>query len=317
MMNIAKYGVIQQGAIYGSGIYMTITDYGMSEVWRSTNGGNSITQTGVAQIGSPVGVAMSSDGQYQTVAGYSSGIFRSANYGVNWTQVKSSAYQWQMVAMSSDGQYQLASESSSGATLWRSVDYGVNWTASGSAKNNGYWYGVSVSNSGQYMLASGDGDSIYYSSNYGATWNISSIAPPYTHNWRYIAIGGSGQYGITCDWNYQEPYVYKTSSSGFSWSPITGLGSAQWNCVAAGGSYFLVCNQNYSYLSTDNGTSWGVINGAMGGGLRASISRTGATQTIIDLSNNIWRSLDYGANWVNLGRIITYPENIAISNLIA
>jgi hypothetical protein len=314
MMNLAKYGIIQQGSILGSGIYMTITDYGMSQVWRSINAANSITLTG-SSIGSPVGVAMSSDGVYQTVTGYSSGIFRSADYGVSWTQVKSSAYQWQMVAMSSTGQYQLASDSYAGATLWRSIDYGASWSVSGSSKNNGYWYGVAVSDSGQYMFASGQGTSIYYSSNYGASWSISNVTSPYTYNWRYISMNNTGQYGITCDWDYGITYVYKTSNYGVTWSAITGLGSAQWNCSAGGSSYFLVCNTTYCYRSTDNGASWNIIS-SIGGGLTCSISRSGATQTIIDVSYNIWRSLDYGTNWVNLGRIISSPQNIAISNLV-
>jgi photosystem II stability/assembly factor-like uncharacterized protein len=315
MMNICKYGVISQSNNISNIIYLTLTDYNMSEVYRSTNAGDNIFQTGVEQIFQPVGIAMSSSGQYQTISAYSAGIFNSSDYGASWSQVTSSAYQWQMVAMSSNGQYQLASDSSYTGTLWLSSNYGITWNVTGSTKNNGNWYGVCMSDSGQYMFASGYGTSIYYSSNYGATWNYTNI-DSYVNHWRYISMNSTGQYGITCDWNFYNLNLYKTSNYGATWSVISSLGTNNWNCSAGGGSYFIVCSDSSCYRSTNNGSTWAAIPDIVGG-KTASISRSGATQTIIDYnSNHTWRSLDYGATWVNLGLLSYSTENIAISDLI-
>ena len=53
-------------------------------------------------------IAMSSSGQYQTLAFYNSYIYSSANYGVTWKKLTNNTDTWTSIAMSSSGQYQSA-----------------------------------------------------------------------------------------------------------------------------------------------------------------------------------------------------------------
>ncbi|MDP3683535.1 MAG: hypothetical protein Q8S01_06340, partial [Ignavibacteria bacterium] len=64
------------------------------------------------------------DGKYQTAGAYGGYLYRSIDYGVNWSQVGVSAY-WNGIAISSNGQYQTAVVVN--GLTYRSADYGATW----------------------------------------------------------------------------------------------------------------------------------------------------------------------------------------------
>jgi hypothetical protein len=127
--------------------------------------------TGDARFG--VGIAMSSNGQYQTIitngvpgatvksAGY---IWTSANYGATFTQNTSpdvsSPLWWKTISMSSTGQYQSAAALTHGIGItgpdyiYTSSNFGNTWTKQ-TQFGSQLWSSVAVSGSGQYQVAGG------------------------------------------------------------------------------------------------------------------------------------------------------------------
>jgi hypothetical protein len=135
----------------------------------ATNWAISNSTTGDARFG--VGIAMSANGQYQTIvtngvpggtqtsAGY---IWTSNNYGATFIQNTStdvaSALWWKSISMSSTGQYQSAAALSSSGFgrdyVYTSSDFGNVWTRQ-TQLGLQFWSSVSVGGCGQYMLAGG------------------------------------------------------------------------------------------------------------------------------------------------------------------
>ena len=80
-------------------------------------------------------VAMSGNGQYQTVTRESQSLMRSTDFGATWTACNSPIRVWRGVSMDDTGQYQLATSSYGFAV---SSDYGANWTEKWSGANFKY-----------------------------------------------------------------------------------------------------------------------------------------------------------------------------------
>jgi len=70
-------------------------------------------------------VAMSGNGQFQTVTRESQSLMRSTDFGATWSACNSPIRVWRGVSMDDTGQYQLATSSYGFAV---SSDYGANWT---------------------------------------------------------------------------------------------------------------------------------------------------------------------------------------------
>ena len=75
---------------------------------------------------------------------YGGYLYRSSNFGINWTTIMGSSgvKNWRAAVISTTGQYQYAIVQ--GANIWFSNDYGVNWTRLTSAGSN-TWAGIATS----------------------------------------------------------------------------------------------------------------------------------------------------------------------------
>jgi hypothetical protein len=210
------------------------------------------------------------------------------------------------------GQYQIAASGAYGANavqvvttqqgfIFVSNNYGIagSWTQiKVDAVETRYWSEVAVSGNGQYMLAVAQSDGNQYtnawkSSNYGVTWTSIPTDP----NFRLYgcAISDDGTYqtitGIDNRITYPQPdpYIIRSTNSGATFvyvtgSSISGLESRAMFSVSmdSTGQYQVIA----SATQFTNGLPYGDI--GYGGA--------------------IYRSSDYGANWIaTLPSAITFP----------
>lgn len=277
--------------------------------------------------------AISDDGQYVLFAGVNSKLFVSPNNGVDWDEV-SSARSWTSVATSSNGQKMLAGAMNS--KLYFSSNYGATWNRKAVSKNwravamsangntlygavvNGFifkstnggsswsqvgsqqnWRALATSQNGQVVIAAAYGGTLYVSTDSGSSWKPQESA----RNWSSVSVADDGTVMVA---TVAGGGVYLSSDTGESWSAIAGVESKTWNSVSCdatcskfaissvGGSLSLLSSQGVALaepvtlakLSTVTLNSLGtqIIAGATTGGLR--------------------RSVDSGANWTQITRIV-------------
>jgi photosystem II stability/assembly factor-like uncharacterized protein len=192
-------------------------------------------------------IAMSYDGQIQTLVIHYGNIYTSYDYGNTWipsSQNFSSA--WFGISMSSNGQYQTAVAQNDHIHI--SNDYGLTWVSNTSTSNNNNWNSVCISQTGQYQTAVGNGYGsklynglIFVSSDYGITWNVQY---PYNNCWTYVAMSNSGRhqtvvslnlYGIK-DPNNVLGFVFNSDDYGITWSKNMSLVQSYYSCVGMNGS---------------------------------------------------------------------------------
>lgn len=215
--------------ISSTGQYQTLVGY--YYIWRSTNYGS--TWTNVSSVPIPTyqykGAAMSSTGQYQTFGNAYGSLFKSSDYGVNFTEVASdTTRQWSCLAMSSTGQYQTAAII--GDYQWRSSDYGVTWTEVGYGSGTfNYHMDIDMNNSGQYQVGVSrlNAAQILRSTNYGVSWNI--VTSTIGSTWYGCASNGSGSIMMACA---VTNYIYKSTDYGATWIQMTSDTTRNWIDIA-------------------------------------------------------------------------------------
>lgn len=177
-----NYQVCTVNPIDDTGYLYVSTDYGRSWVSR----GNSLQYT----LGS-ANIAISSIGQYQTVAVSSGSVFVSSDYQTSWTETGFIA-NWNSITMSSTGQYQTAVISN--GFVFVSSNFGLTWIQSGSSK---VWTSNSMSSSGSTQIACVYGGNAYISYDYGSSWLETG---PFV-NWNSISMSSNGNYIVAAVYN--------------------------------------------------------------------------------------------------------------------
>jgi len=144
------------------------------------------------------GVAMSYNGQYQTIV--SEAIYLSSDYGSTWTttsvdtsNVSFDDHNWMDVDVSSTGEYQAAVEVT--GEIYISSDYGATW----SARNDSHitdrqWQGISMSASGAFLTALAKGGNVFVSIDYGVSWTKSTDTQLENKQWQDIEVSSNGIY---------------------------------------------------------------------------------------------------------------------------
>ena len=238
-------------------------------------------------------IAISSNGQYQTAVIYTGQIYRSINYGVNWTLVSSTpSKNWWTVCVSSTGQYQSATILYEG--IYRSTDYGDTWTNS-NAQNKYLYSSIAMSQDGRYQTAVVQGEGKYDSSDYGLNWIQTSLP---NRNYSSISVSSNGQYQTVC---VNGGYIYYTSDSGTNWNQ-SNAPSSSWTGVSISltGQYQVACAApGVIHYSTNYGQTWSPSNSISSDYYSISLSSsTGQFQTVIK-NTGILYSTNYGQTWVN------------------
>jgi len=222
-------------------------------------------------------IDISSDGKYQTATNYFSGsLFRSTDYGNNWTEVSGVNFAI-TTSLSSSGQQQVAAcaVDVSVATVFKSNNYGVTWTQTNIVSDEYTWVCANISGDGSIITAGSLEGVIQYSRNNGATWFEATI------NWSTDPLF----VGIICS-SYNGQYQAFIS----------------WFIFGGGPPGFI-------YLSTDGGITWNQAN--VPELFYTSIAMSNSGKFISAVANNddgsyyYFRSVDYGQTFeqINYGTV--------------
>jgi photosystem II stability/assembly factor-like uncharacterized protein len=235
------------------------------------------------------GVAMSSDGQIQTLCTEGDTLYVSNDSGQSWTPKHNSSSRWD-VAMSSNGTYQTATEYY-GGRLIVSNDSGQTWTPKGISGN---WWDVAISSNGTLQTATLNGGNIYISSDYGQTWTSKASV----NSWRGVAMSADGQYRTACTDTYQKLYV--SNDSGQTWSPQGSIGSWEDVAMSSNGRFQTAIRDDGPLsVSSDYGLTW-TDKGASSNYNNVAMSSTGQIQIAGNI-NTLYISTDYGQTWNDTG----------------
>lgn len=282
---------------------------GESELMRSSDFGKTWKAVDVRVPGVLPGItfpSLSADGKYQDfcIGGY---YVHSDNYGETWRKkylFYGTKADIRSCGISPDGRYRSACV---GPEIKLSSDYGTSWrtynmgyssiTSIPSVSVGGVYqlfpllsggaflvagmgdpYPVSslrgkiclssaMSHDGQYQWVTCRSDGVYRSGDYGATWSRVDNAPPFFN--AVLSFSGDGRYGFLVprgfdmqDFDPVPSPLFVSHDYGASWSP----------CGRLGERTYVAC----------------------------SVSADGKTVYVTDEDGKVYRSTDYGNNWITL-----------------
>lgn len=100
-------------------------------------------------------------------------IYKSENYGYNWTTTQAPAKNWYDVAINNNATRMYAVDNSGG--IYVSTDGGTSWVPTNAPDQ--YWLAVNCDFTGQHIVAAySEGFSgIYYSEDFGANWDAADV----------------------------------------------------------------------------------------------------------------------------------------------
>ena len=254
-------------------------------------------------------VSMSSNGRYQLAGEYEGILYKSDNYGVDWSDISVSDALWSSVAVSDTGQYQAACAYNS--RIFETADYGNTWLAKAYPEQ---WSSISISSSGQHQTGLVINGYIHKSSDYGESWSV--VAMDYGNkDWKSIALSFTGQYQTAVAFNSG---IYKSNDYGNTWA-VADSTVVPWSSVAISstGQYQTACVDGGGvYLSDNYGSSWQVKT-SLGNQQWSCVSMSGAGQyqSITARYDNIYMTTDYGNSWVTSTNDISYKpwSSVAVS----
>jgi len=245
---------------------------------------------------------MSDDGQYQTAVEYNGNIWKSTDFGANWTEVDlPDVHEWVKVAMSDNGQFQTAVAYS--GNIWTSNDRGGNWTEVTSVSSPQLTF-VAMSGNGMIQTAglSQTGLSTFVSTDWGANWSTVVLGAR-TYNVEHGDMSNDGSIQVLVDPSTYESFVSNTSGS--SWPTSSGESGyfhhpneALWGLSISdsGKDITGVGNSGRIRVSNDFGTSWSVKNISSSDLFSVAVSSNGQIQTAVG-NDAILSSSDYGDTW--------------------
>jgi hypothetical protein len=246
-------------AVYNTNGVYTSWDYGVT--WTSRLGAASWDRVASGAGG---------DGSFLLAAISSGRVYKSANYGVNFSEIQPAGAvdtDCRCLACSADGQYILAGDK--GGRLWVSSDYGANWTEqrpAGDANRNWEW--GSVSPTGQYMtagiLGGVNGGTLWYSDDYGVNWTEAvPDGAGAERNWTVSLRDDSGARGYAVDNRIGNgtgnAHTAPAMSGPWATRYPCGIADVDWNCGAADTPLkrLLIGHYNGRLCSSNNhGQTW-------------------------------------------------------------
>ena len=284
-------------------------------------------------------IACSKNGQYVYVAITNLSIWKSSDYGANWSVISGSptinytgnagvtcsdngsivmVFQGIVNVSSNYGVDWNANAPYLGALcgvvrttklvvgwdstgIYVSTDGGDTWTLKpGSQSSELVWRGLTMSLDDSIIVASGN-QQIIVSSDSGDTW--------YTHpnrgSWKIIRVSSDFTKLIAAN-----TIIYLSIDSGVSWKMLLNAGTRSWTSITVSTDFTKIAatvNGGYIYYSTNSGDTWsqGAYTGTQ---LWTSISgdSTGQYLTSVVDNGSIWFSQNYGASWytyTNLGSV--------------
>jgi hypothetical protein len=238
------------------------------------------------------------------------GIYRSTDYGITWSNIKNQYVPVgsgnRSMDVSSDGSIIVIAEA--GGYVWRSTNFGNTWSKMPQIGNWAItWEAVFVSGTGQRFILF-NGQDRYISSNTGASFtkitdsNISSVGS--------MSASDDGSVILVKDQNNHNPCdsgVYISQNSGLSFSQInyglpTSCGSGysvEGVGVSGDGGTLVATSYGKTMVSRDATASWNqsTLPAGVTGGGRLAISQDGSRIALMQYYNAPLTSDDFGTTF--------------------
>jgi len=239
------------------------------------------------------------------------GIFRSVDYGDNWTFLGFTNYQILSIVVSQNGDILVAHLQHGG--LRRSTDNGNNWTTLGV---DHFHTSLAINSDGNIFLGTG-ALGVYRSTDNGANWDQINQGLT-SQNINSLIINTSGDVFAGTMFGG----VFRSTNNGANWDPIN-TGLTDYNVTSftinTSGDIFAGTANSGIFRSTDNGANWIQVNTGltMGEGYRVRSFAINSNGNIFSgTADGVFRSTDNGDNWVQINQGLTniYIHSLAINS---
>jgi hypothetical protein len=251
-------------AISKNGKYMLVCKPGASgTVYLSSNFGVSFTSISTFNTLSNRACGISNDGQYMVVVVNNGYMYKSSDYGANWSQVTSisTTQNWIAVALSANGNYCIAVGANPTVNAYISSNFSSLATFTPKSIftfTGGNTGSVAISETGQYIITtanSGTPNKIGISKDYGETFTIVNISGfigtvsiSYDGTIAYATVNNVGLYKST-NISSATPTFQQITSPTFT--------EQSWWGVAIGTNGYVVASTNAKvYYTYDFGNTW-------------------------------------------------------------
>jgi photosystem II stability/assembly factor-like uncharacterized protein len=283
-------------ATWGAGVFRS-TDFGDS--WFGVNNGLNASYV--------TDMIFDENGDIFT-SSWSNGIHHSTDKGKTWKTINNGLTNVYMYSIISDNDGVLFAGSDQG--LFRSTDKGENWELTNSFGNN-YAYRLHRDNKNRlYAVTYGTG--IHRTTDKGLSWSKidNNFASQYVFG---FAIDSSGSiYAGT-----RGGYIYKTTNDGLLWIMVRSTTNTSSTIVrieiAENGYIFATTNREGVLRSTDSGLSWTQVNTGLTSMNTGPLTiRENQEIYITDIDLKMYKSTDYGENWINIPAV----EKVAVRKIL-
>lgn len=260
-------------------------------------------------------------------------IFRSTNYGVDWTDLGQQGIEtciYSMIGLS--GGIGLAGTESypgggTGGIILRTTNSGTNWNSLGQQSSQtsircfaDFGSGVVVAGTSPHAIPLRSTDS-------GANWTSPGYLDYPTVTMIQAMIGLEDGKGLLAGWGpANNIYIYKTTDSGANWSYVTTWTGKTWTqhfCDLGGGIVLAGTAVPFPgsasiMRTTDYGDNWTELEAVCPGeGSIFGFANFGSGVVVAgtDIHGHIIRSINWGLNWTDLGQQFSQSAIMDIVNL--
>lgn len=187
--------------------------------------------------------------------------------------------------------------------VFKSTNLGATWFASSSGLPASTGFNAIV-RSGSFLIAGGNSVGIWRSSNNGGNWVQTTSGVTANEYVSSFLVEGNTVYGAFGS----PPSVGISTNNGATWTKTSnGISSSQYlSGVAKIGTVLFATHAVLGvYVSTNSGTSWSLLAGAIGAQNKNALSASGtslivATSGGVPTQDAVFRSTDLGASWTQV-----------------
>lgn len=235
------------------------------------------------------------------------GVFKTSDFGINWTASSSGISNNNLSCIISSG-VNLFAGSQTG--IFTSADNGLNWTSA----NNGLTSAdvTSITSSGASIYAGTSSGGVFFSGNNGSSWTpvnngLLSLNIKTLYSQSNILIAGTSSGGI-----------FRSTNNGSSWSSInSNLPNLNIRSVLQSGSIIYAGTASGLYVSANNGSSWSSSTNGLPAGIAVLSLAVQGNDVFAGTSAGLFLSTNNGQSWMDKNQgytSVAAVNSILISN---